>query len=257
MKLRRLCISTLAALAALHGPLAHAATPGSIDFSNGLQGWYGDEGGTNLYNGIDSSTGDGSLGYHTTGYGFGYALKNNTYGGLLGDYTGMKGFTFSVDVTTAQISDGGKDIFPVAREFVLELRDYDKRGGALPYSSVWVMLGIIGDGRPGTQHFSATIADTSSNTLPAGWFGAGGVDGSYHSVLPHGQTLNRLLRDVDEVVLSTFVPGYLTGVEAYFDITVDNIAISAVPEPSQWGMMAAGLGLLGLTARRRKEQRLG
>jgi hypothetical protein len=44
-----------------------------------------------------------------------------------------------------------------------------------------------------------------------------------------------------------------TGKSAIFYIGVDNVAVTAaVPEPETWGMLLAGLGLVGVIARRRK-----
>ena len=37
-----------------------------------------------------------------------------------------------------------------------------------------------------------------------------------------------------------------------FSFEIDNLAISAVPEPATWGMMMLGLGLAGVSLRRRK-----
>jgi hypothetical protein len=39
-----------------------------------------------------------------------------------------------------------------------------------------------------------------------------------------------------------------------YDVGLDNVTISAVPEPETYAMMLAGLGLLGFAARRRKQQ---
>ena len=48
------------------------------------------------------------------------------------------------------------------------------------------------------------------------------------------------------------MPGFIYGAEQYYDVSIDNIALSAVPEPGQYSMMLAGLGLLGFTARRKR-----
>jgi hypothetical protein len=50
------------------------------------------------------------------------------------------------------------------------------------------------------------------------------------------------------------VPGYNYGAEQFYNLSVDNISISAVPEPEQAAMLGAGLGLIGWMARRRKRQ---
>jgi len=253
MKIRTLCAAAAAVLAS---SVAMAAGPSHVDFDEGMQGWQGESAAGNAYSGIDRMLGDGSLAFHGVGSGFGYGLVNHSNAAFLGDYTAMKALTISLDMTVAEIGTfpGG---MPLQRELVLELRDYDKPGGLRNFSSVWITLGMIGGGNPATQHFSVTINDTSSLTLPGAWKGSGTVNDKGEMALPAGQTFQRVLQDVDEIAIGTFVPGYFYA-GAYYDISVDNIAISAVPEPGQWGMMAAGLGLLGFTARRRsKAEALG
>jgi hypothetical protein len=251
MKLRTLCVTALATLAS---SAALAASPYLVNFDNGMEGWQADGGASVGYSAIDKTLGDGSLSFHGAGSSYGWSLINTSNAAFLGDYTAMKSLTFSLDVTVKELSEipGG---IPLPRELVIELRDYDKPASNRPFSSVWYSLGMIRGDVTDTQHLSVTINDTSSLTLPAGWHGTGAVSG-WDMVLPPGQTFQRLLQDVDAIAITTFVPGYFYA-GTYFDMAVDNISISAVPEPSQWGMMAAGLGLLGLTARRRKEQRLG
>ncbi|TRW14247.1 PEPxxWA-CTERM sorting domain-containing protein [Glacieibacterium frigidum] len=34
-------------------------------------------------------------------------------------------------------------------------------------------------------------------------------------------------------------------------VVLDNISVTAVPEPATWGLMIAGFGMVGFTARRR------
>ena len=59
-----------------------------------------------------------------------------------------------------------------------------------------------------------------------------------------------MLAGVDEVAFTTLVPGYMYGF-TYFDVAVDNISISPVPEPAQGGMLLAGLAGMAALARRR------
>ena len=40
-------------------------------------------------------------------------------------------------------------------------------------------------------------------------------------------------------------------------MAIDNVSISAVPEPHEWAMMLAGLGLVGWAARRNRKQGAG
>jgi hypothetical protein len=240
--------------AALAATSAQAAGPAKVDFDNGMQGWYGDSAASGAYYGIDHSMGDGSTGYHAISPGLGYVLKNDSNPFFVGDYTGMKSFSFSMDITVNKLTNGNADGWPMTQELVLELRDYDKPGGEMPYSSVWIVMGMIGGYQPVNQHFAVTIPDSSSNLLPAGWHGNGDFNEWGEPTLPYGQTLRRVLSDVDQVVISTYRPGFLYGTEQWYDVTVDNIALSAVPEPEQYTMLAAGLGLLGFTARRRQRK---
>jgi hypothetical protein len=242
----------VAALAALGSSAALAASPAVVDFSHGMQGWFGTGAGGNTFSGIDASLGSGTQSFHAIGPASHFAMLSNTSKDFLGNYTDMQSLTFSLDLTVRELAIGGPGGFPLGQDLVLELRDYDKRGPELPYSSVWVFLGVIGGYQPASQHFSVTIGDTSSNLLPAGWHGNGDMDQYGGPTLPYGQSFRRILMDVDEVAITTAVPGFIYGAEQYYDLSVDNIAISAVPEPEQYSMLAAGLGLLGFTARRRQ-----
>jgi hypothetical protein len=132
---------------------------------------------------------------------------------------------------------------------VVELRDYDNKPADLPYTSVFYNLGSI-DATKGWQHLSVTIGDTKSTLLPSGWGGYGGPDGS-GPTLPAGRTFASVLASVDEIVFTTLQPGYAYGF-ANFDVAIDNVSVSAVPEPSTYGMMAGGLALVGWLARRKQ-----
>lgn len=251
MKLRTLCIATLAALAC---SAALAVSPTKVDFSSGMQGWVGSGAGSNTLSGIDYSYGNGTPAFHAVGPASAFQLENKTNAAFLGDFTAMKSLTFSLDMHVSELAIGGPGGWPVPQDLVLEFRDYDKPAHEVAYSSVWIRLGMIGGYQPADQHFSVTIADTSSNTLPSGWHGMGNMDYYGDPVLPYGQTFRRILSDVDSVVISTVVPGYIYGAEQYYNLSVDNISISAVPEPEQAAMLGAGLGLIGWVARRRKRQ---
>jgi len=51
-------------------------------------------------------------------------------------------------------------------------------------------------------------------------------------------------------VFTTLQPGYVYGY-TNFDIAIDNVRITAVPEPSTYGMLLGGMGLVGWMARRK------
>ncbi|MYM68390.1 PEP-CTERM sorting domain-containing protein [Pseudoduganella sp. FT55W] len=166
----------------------------------------------------------------------------------------MKSFTFSLDISVAEIADGFPGGWPMRQQLILELRDHDKPGDVTAYSSVWYSLGVIGDGLPADQHLSVTVLDTSSGTLPAGWNGYGAFDQNYESHLPYGQSFARILKDVDEMAIVSMRPDSVQGTVIYYNLAIDNIKVSAVPEPASYSMLLAGLGLLGWAARRRVVQ---
>ncbi len=243
--------TTLAAALLSAGAWANPVNT-TIDFSDGMQDWRGDGAGHMDGSGIDTALGDGSPSFHAIGANSSFQIKTFVNPAFLGDYTTSKSLTISIDVTVAELAvetHGGR---PLSQDFVLELRDYDKPSPAQAYSSVWYKLGTIGDGFPATQHFSVTIDNTASNVLPAGWGGFGDYDQMGNAVLPYGQTFRRILQDVDQIQFSTEVPGYFYGAEQYYNLSVDNIRISAVPEADTTLMLGSGLALLGWMARRRR-----
>ncbi len=63
-------------------------------------------------------------------------------------------------------------------------------------------------------------------------------------------TLNTVLADLTgiRIVTDARISGLGSHIEA---VGIDNVTIAAVPEPHEWAMMLAGLGLVGWVARRR------
>lgn len=238
----------LSVVSAMASAAASAAPGTTTDFSKGDEGWYagpaydGNEG-----NWIDTSLGNGAPAMHTRYYEtFGLNWLNSSNSSFVGDYTKYGSVTLGIDVLANSIQYMGTE---VSRNMVVELRDYDNAQGGLPYTSVWYDLGEISAAKGGWQHLSVTIGDTASSVLPSGW-GGYGSDINEPS-LPAGRTFADVLAGVDEIAFTTFVPGYFYGWTAY-DVAVDNISISPVPEPSGVAMLAGGLGLVGLMGRRRK-----
>ncbi|AXA92065.1 PEP-CTERM sorting domain-containing protein [Massilia sp. YMA4] len=231
-------------------PLAAHAAPGgsTVTFDNGLEGWEAMQpldgnGGS----GIDHSLGNGAPALRTAMENFGISWTNKTNASFVGDYTSMKGVTFGIDVSTQSIRYFNQE---VTRNLVLELRDYDNASNGLPYTSVWYNLGTLDASKPGWQHLSVTIGDTSATGLPSGWGGYGAEDASGMPYLPADRTFASVLASVDEIAFTTYVPGQMYGFTDY-DIAIDNISVSPVPEPAQGGMLAAGLAGIAVLARRR------
>ncbi len=236
---------TVLALALAAGSAAAATT----DFSSGAQGWEGlQPADGNGGSGIDTSLGNGAPAYRTIINNFGISFSNSSNLDFVRDYTTTGSVNFGIDVLTQRVNYFGQD---VTRDLVLELRDYDNATNGLPYTSVWYSLGTLDAAVGGWQHFSVTIGDTSATGLPSGWGGYGAEDAVGNPLLPADRTFASVLAGVDEVVFTTYKPGWAYGFTD-FDVAVDNISVSAVPEPGTYAMLVAGLGIVAF-ARRRKQ----
>ena len=230
---------------------AGSAAAATTDFSSGAQGWTGMQplngvGGS----GIDTTLGNGAPAYRTVLENFGISFTNSTNADFVRDYTATPAVTFGIDVLAQEITYFGQT---VTRDLVLELRDYDNPNGGYPYTSVWFTLGTLDTTAGGWQHFEVTIGDTSSGALPAGWGGYGDENGNIEPVLPAGRTFADVLANVDEIAFTTLKPGMMYGF-TQFDVAIDNVTVTAVPEPAESAMLLAGLGLLGVVARRRRNR---
>jgi MYXO-CTERM domain-containing protein len=239
--------ATAVALLALTAGTAQALDTTTVDFGSGTGGWSGPSGiGGATF--IDPTMGNSAPALRTQFNNFGIAFTNST-AAFTGDWTVAPSVTFSVDVFTTSVQYFGMD---VTRELVLELRDYDSAINGMPYTSVWFSLGTLSGGGSGWQHLSVTISDTGAAALPAGWGGYGDEDNFGSPILPAGVTFADVLRGVDQVALTTLVPGYFYGFTD-FDVAIDNVSVTAVPEPTSAALL--GLGVLGLAAARRMRRR--
>lgn len=250
MTQKKALLAALLAIAAGTAGVAGAAPSSStVDFSRGEEGWVGMQPANGVGgSGIDSSLGHGAPAYRTTMENFGVDWRNNSNAAFLGDYTRSHSVTLGLDVSAMSIQYFGQE---VTRSLVVELRDYDNKPADLPYTSVWFDLGTLDASNSDWRHFAVTIADTSSSLLPAGWGGYGAEDATGMPMLPNGRTFASVLSSVDEIVFTTLKPGYGYGF-TNFDVAIDNVSITAVPEPSTYGMLLGGMGLLGFIARRKQ-----
>lgn len=228
-----------------------APTSSFVDFSSGGQGWEGTQPADgNGGSGIDTSLGNGAPALHTIINNFGINFSNSSNQSYLGDWSALGSVTIGIDVIANSISYFGQQ---VSRNLVVELRDYGNTPDGMPYTSVWFDLGQI-DATKGWQSLSVTIADTTAAALPAGWGGYGSPDDANGPGLPTDRTFADVLSSVDELVFSTYVPGWFYGFTD-FDVAVDNISVSVgaaeVPEPASIALLAGGLGLMGFMTRRR------
>jgi hypothetical protein len=228
------------------------ATATTVDFSNEQQGWNSGpayDGNQGSY--IDTSLGASPVLRTINPESFGMSWSNTVNPAFIGNFGAAPALTLGIDVLANSIVYLGHE---VARNLVVELRDHDNPYRDMPYTSVWYNLGTIAAGL-GWQHLSVTIDDTGASALPGGWGGFGNDDTETDGMpaLPPGRTFADVLGSVDELVFTTYVPGYFYGWTAY-DIAVDNISITRdadVPEPAGMALLAGGLAVLGLARRRR------
>jgi hypothetical protein len=247
-----LCTSLAAGLLAFSG--ATLASPGQhqVDFSSGAGGWEGinpSEPVPGWGTFIDPTLGNGAPALHTRVPDSFMVYWTNQTAAVTGDYTSVPSVTLGLDVNAISIINlfSGAE---VSRDLVVELRDWDNTSGGLPYTSVWFKLGTISAGM-GWQNLSVTIADTSASALPTGWQGYGAETPLGDPILPAGTSFADVLRGVDEMVFTTAVPGYFYGF-TYFDVALDNIQVTAVPESGTLALHALGLAVLAGALRRRR-----
>lgn len=177
---------------------------------------------------------------------FGAETRNNTNTDFLGDYSrfGLP-VKLAADMKIDSITFFGSE---VRRNLVLEMVDYNPPGSNYPYVSVWYDFGEIGSDLPGWRHVEQII-DPTQTTLPAGWGGTGDEDPvTFEPRLPPDRTFASVLASVDELRFTTFVPGFFYGF-TNFVMQVDNVELTAVPEPGALSLFAAA-GLLALCRRR-------
>lgn len=174
---------------------------------------------------------------------FGMSARNSTNPNFIGDYTAKGPVTLSIDWKVDFMSFFGT---PVSRELVVQLFDDDGFEGAPP-ASVWLSLGTLPNSTNGEWlTFEASVDDVFSDTLPAGWNGAGDEDpNTFEPILPDGRTWTNVLQGVDRIEFTTFVPGFFYGF-TNFNVSIDNVRI--VPGAGALGVFALG----GLAAIRRR-----
>jgi hypothetical protein len=233
------CLAAGIALAIASATYADAM----VTFDDGPEGW-------SIQNAVTILPDGGNPGSYLEHYQidtFGINISNTTNPEFIGDYSAKgSSVTIGLDFKADRIWD--QFMGDVPRELIVEFRSTSLAQGGYPWTSVWVKLSDIATGMDWTN-LSVTIDDTSSIALPAGWGGYGAEDpDTYEPMLPEGVTFADVMADVDEVVFTTFVPGWFYGFTNY-DIGVDNVFISAIPSPGALALLGLG-GILGRRRRR-------
>ena len=236
--------AALAAFALLGAALPAAAAVTTFD--HGTSGWRGAQGSGGGGTFIDTDLGNDAPALHTVFTDFGITFSNQRRA-FTGDFTASPSLQIGIDVNTLSLTYGGQQ---VTRDLIVEFRDHDNAPDGMPYTSVWARIGTLDASTPGWTTFSITIADTSATTLPSGWGGYGAENPvTFEPELPAGRTFANVLAGVDELAFGTLVPGFFYGFTD-FNVAVDNITLSPVPEPAAVWLLIGGFGALALARRR-------
>ncbi|MDX2149067.1 MAG: GC-type dockerin domain-anchored protein [Planctomycetota bacterium] len=214
-----------AAFAASAALLAAASVAAAIDvrvgFENGDQGW-------SIQNAVTILPDGGNPGAHLAHFQidtFGVNIANSTSREFIGNYADKGPVRVGLDILVNRIwMEFAGD---VPRDLIVELRDYQNVPEGYPWVSVWYNLGTLTSNTPWETR-SVEIADPTSVTMPAGWGGTGAEDPvTFEPRLPANRTFADVLASVDEIVFTTFVPGFFFGF-TNFDIGVDNVFIQSL-----------------------------
>jgi hypothetical protein len=147
--------------------------------------------------------------------------------GLLGDLTRYpRGLRVSFDMVTFRFHNFfGDDIDPNSRPIVFQLIDYGDPNDFTDDVSVWFEGPPIPATTAGWQNYVFTLPDPTQTALPAGWRGTGDEDPvTFEPRLPPSRTFTSVLRSVDEVKFTTFVPGYFYA-SSFWEIGYDNVRV--------------------------------
>ncbi len=195
-----------------------------VTFDSGTEGWTGSG---NTF--IDPTGGNPGNNLRTIFQNFGITFRNQVNAEFIGNYTESASVTLETDTKVEKIDFFGT---PVSRPWLVELRDYDDPPGGYPYVSVWYKFADISEATHGSwTNFSVTIADTQVEDLPAGWGGTGAEDPiTFEPILPADRTFTDVIDGIDEIVYTTFEPGFFFGETAH-DIRIDNVSIFSTGNP--------------------------
>ncbi len=228
MKARFLAVSAVTGLLAA---TAGAQVIHSEGFESGAGEWLAN-GQPTIFNG-GGNPGD----YIGVPYGpfWGVELRNETAGSAVtGDLTRHGGpLEVWVDVQVfALFNFFNKPMDPGQFPLVLEFVDYPAAGSPDPVVSVY----RVGAGMPQVGAGWAThvydVPDPTQTALPPGWGGTGAEDPvTFEPILPPGRTYRSVMENVDEVRVTTMVPGYFYA-SSFWEAGFDNVKVQLAGTPA-------------------------
>jgi hypothetical protein len=161
-----------------------------------------------------------------------FNIYNTTDAAFIGDYTanGETRISVDLDVEFYDFLNWGSWIEAEEyRELVIELVDYDNPAPGYPYTSVWFNAGPLQNRADGWKTFTVDVVDVYSEELPEGWGGYGAEDpDTYEPTLPDHRTYSDVLASVDEIRITTLVPGMFYSYNFVHGINIDNISVGEI-----------------------------
>jgi hypothetical protein len=161
---------------------------------------------------------------------WGITLRNETAaGGLVGDLTGYDSLGLRVDVRVFNlINFFGEQMDPTGWPLVLELVDQGDPEDPTDNVSVYTDAANLPSREQGWATIEYIIPDPSQEGLPSGWRGTGAEDpNTFEPILPPGRTYASVLASVDEVRVTTFVPGFFY-TSNFWEVGFDNVHVEAL-----------------------------
>ena len=148
---------------------------------------------------------------------------------VLGDLTTVGPIRLTFDVNVFQAHTFFNDPLDMSQwPMVFELIDHGDEKTGRPYATVYTIQGTWPQSVDGWQTRSFELPDPNSTTLPAGWGGTGDSDPQTgEPILPAGVTYRDVLSSVDEVRVTTFVPGYFY-IANFWEVGFDNVIVEAI-----------------------------
>ncbi len=160
---------------------------------------------------------------------WGAELRNeNTESAVIGNlsqYTG--GMTYSAQIRVFALNNFFEEpMNPAWFPVVIEFTDFGDPDDPYDNASVYKIGDSLGQIEEGWKTFTFEVPDPSQDALPPGWGGTGAEDPvTYEPILPPGRTYANVMASVDQVRISTFVPGYFYG-SNYWQVGFDNIVVT-------------------------------
>lgn len=150
---------------------------------------------------------------------------------VLGDLTKVGPIRLTFDAQIFQAHTFLNDNLDMSKwPMVFEIITNGNEKAGIPYSSVYFIKGTWPQIQAGWSTYTFDVPNPSSETLPDGWGGTGDSDPvTGEPMLPVGTTYREVLSHVDEVRVTTFVPGHFY-ISNFWEVGFDNVRVESTGE---------------------------